>query len=450
MESRATSQYAGAEKKITARSRRSGLRWALLRAMACGAFLAAMWAPSLALGQPTEQNNEGLNIIPLDITNNVTTAPALFVYIVGIVPKGSNSLQAGDWAYVTDLQGNVNITPSIPVTAPISLGLNVGTGTTTQMMLPKLDALRIYLSLGNGLLVQTNSQQGAAPSAPCGWCGTGSTENDNNFNTIFDWAELAWTGDGSVTTMGGNTTQVDMFGLPLLLALHGNNPTDGQPTIEYAGFMDKRPTIMNAYANLGAPWTSLLLFDINDARMRAVAPYHGIAMGVFPANQLQSYIDSVWTYYASHTMTVKHSCPQDNGQVHSYLAQQIAGNLIFSENGVAKFQFPKPNTLTVYQNEIAPDPLPTDALILCLARGVAAKLGGAFVRTNLLVNTNLDACRVSQFYVNDPITKYAQIFHQFGLYGLAYSFGYDDTCEQSSYITVQDPTALSISISTPP
>jgi hypothetical protein len=415
--------------------------------MSLGAFLACIWAPSLALG---EQNNEGLEIIPLNITNDVGGTRPLFVYIVGILPIASNTYQAGDWLYVSDLQGNVNITPSIPAAAPISLGINVGTDQSTQMKLPKLTAVRIYFSLGNGLLVQTNSQQGAAPSAPCGWCGAGNIENNNNFNTIFDWVELAWTGDGSVTTMGGNTTEVDMFGLPLLLALAGTDPVNNQPTIEYAGFRDKRPTILNAYTSLGAPWTSLLLSSIGGTRLRVVAPYHGIEMGVFPATELQSYIDAVWTFYASHTMTVMHSCGQDGGIVHSYTGQQSAGNLIFSENGIAKFQFPKPNTLTVYRNEIAPSPLPSDPLTLCLARGVAAKLGGAFVRTNLLVSSNLDACRVSQFYVNDPITKYAQIFHQFGLYGLAYSFGYDDTCEQSSYITVQNPTAVSISIATPP
>src|SRR5438034_107496 len=132
MESRVTSQCVGAQREITAGSRRSGLRRALVRTMSLGAFLACIWAPSLAPGQ-----------------------------------------------------------------------------------------------------------QGAAPSAPCGWCGAGNTENNNNFNTIFDWVELAWTGDGSVTTMGGNTTEVDMFGLPLLLALAGTDPVNNQPAIEYAGFRDK-------------------------------------------------------------------------------------------------------------------------------------------------------------------------------------------------------------------
>jgi hypothetical protein len=203
--------------------------------------------------------------------------------------------------------------------------------------------------------------------------------------------------------------------------------------------------MMSTYANLGAPWTSLMLFNNSGGRMRVVAPYHGIEMGVFPANELQSYIDAVWTFYASHTMPVRHSCGQDGGIVHSFTAQQSAGNLVFTENGIAKFQFPKPNTLTVYRNEIAPSPLPTDPLTLCLARGVALS-SVAFVRTNLLVNTNLDACQLSHFM---PTVRSSNMRNfSTSLASMAWlSFGYDDTCEQSSYITVQNPTAVSIEIS---
>src|SRR5437667_1830451 len=156
MESRTTSPCVRASREITTRRRQSGLRRALVRTMlSLAAFLAGIWIP---LGQlAADQNNEGLDVIPLNISNNVNGTPPLFVYIVGILPQSSNTFQAGDWLYVADLLGNVNITPSIPADAPISLGLNVGAGKTTQMMLPKLTAVRIYLSLGIGLLLQTNS-----------------------------------------------------------------------------------------------------------------------------------------------------------------------------------------------------------------------------------------------------------------------------------------------------
>ena len=112
----------------------------------------------------------------------------------------------------------------------------------------------------------------------------------------------------------------------------------------------------------------------------------------------------------------------------------------------ARFQFLQPTTLTVYQNEIHANPTPAPPLYNCLSGVVAATLGGAFIRTNLLLNTNLNACNTSQFYVGSPIQQYAQSFHAYGVNHLAYSFGYDDTCGQSSYINIDDPTGFSITV----
>jgi hypothetical protein len=169
-------------------------------------------------------------------------------------------------------------------------------------------------------------------------------------------------------------------------------------------------------------------------------------MKVFPADELDSYINQVWS---SSTLSVQltEACGQDGGVIHNYIGQNSGGNLVFSESGAAKFQFAKPSTFTVYTNEIKASPLPPDELTKCLAGQVARDLGAALVRTVLLANPALDACMVNQFYVNTPIQKYAQLFHQFGVGNRAYAFGYDDTCDQSSFITVDDPTAVDIAIS---
>jgi hypothetical protein len=432
-------------------SRYHRVRRVLLRAVSLGVFVACASIPNLAAAQ----NNEGLAVIPLNITNNVTSTPPLFAYIVGQLGAPSATLPAGTAVYVTDMQGDVAITPSIPATAPMSLGLDVGIGTSISMMLPQLTGMRIYLSLGNGLLVQ-NNDMGTQPSAPCGWCGvppTGNTMNDANFNTIFDWAELTWgpkiAGPGHETNLGGGVTQVEMFGLPLYLTLAGTNPAGMDSITVNAGFTQKRPTIMNAYAALGSPWTSLLLTNSSGTRVRVISPYNGIGMGVFPANELAPYISQVW---GSSTLLVHAStaCVQDGGLLHSFVAQNIGGNMVFSTTGIV-VQFPPPSTFTVYTNGIAASAsvpeTPIPGLAPCLAGVVAAKLGGALVRTVVLANPDLDACMVNQFYLNAPVQQYAQLFHQFGVGNLAYPFGYDDTCNQSSYITVDNPTAVDITIS---
>jgi hypothetical protein len=151
MESHTASHSVTVQGVVTTSKRGRGLWRALVRPTLLGMFLACM-----ALGQAAaQQNNEGLAIIPLKITNNVTNTGALFVYIHGILAADSNSIPAGKAVFVTDVQGDVSITPSIPVDAPISLGVNVGTGKSISMMMPKLVG---YVSLGNGQLVQTNRQ----------------------------------------------------------------------------------------------------------------------------------------------------------------------------------------------------------------------------------------------------------------------------------------------------
>ena len=74
------------------------------------------------------------------------------------------------------------------------------------MMLPKLSALRIYISSGQGLRVCCNSAVGTPPGEPIGWSST-----EPNYNT-FDWVELNWDNGGNVglghkTRLGGNTTE---------------------------------------------------------------------------------------------------------------------------------------------------------------------------------------------------------------------------------------------------
>jgi hypothetical protein len=449
MENRITSQRVSVLGEIASGNRWSGLRRRLVRAISVAAFVACTSIPCLAEAQ---QNNEGLDIVPLNIANNLPGSRLLFVYIIGQLGTNSVSYPAGTAVYVTDLQGNVSITPSIPATRPISLGLNVGDAKSIPMMLPKLIGIRVYLSLSSGLLVHTNSSQGAPPSAPCGWCGTGNPEDATNFSTIFEFAELTWVdkngGLGHETNLGGNVTEVDLFGEPLHLTLQGNDPANPGifPVVVDAGFTQTRPTIMSAYANLGSPWTSLLLQNDSGNNLRVVAPYHGIEMGIFPADQLDSYITGVWSS-STLLVDVTAACGQDGGMIHRYVGQNSGGNLVFSEGGVHKFQFPNPPTLAVYRNEIEASPLPSDALTACLARVVAAKLGGALVRSVLLANPILDACRPNQFYLNAPVTKYAQLFHQFGIGNFASAFGYDDTCDQSSFITVDNPTAVNIAIS---
>jgi hypothetical protein len=382
----------------------------------------------------------------LQIVNNYNTAQNLFVYIHGLVAHSTPNIPAGSMVYVSNVNGDITIMPVIqPQGTYQSLALNLGAGQSTTIMFPKLNAARVYISSGRGLLVCCNSAVGTPPSEPIGWSST-----EPNYDIPFDWAELNWDDSGNAglghkTRLGGNVTQVDMFGLPLLLTLKGKSTVVDQPATANAGFTRRFQKMMTAYQALGAPWTQLLV-NSGGAPLRVIAPYHGIANGVFPSNALDAYIGQVFSFYQSNSLTAQASCGQDGGILHTFSGSTSGGALVFSEGGTARFQFSQPTTLAVYQNEIHASPTPTSPLYNCLSGVVGAKLGAAFIRTNLLLSTNLDACSISQFYVGSPIQQYARIFHAYAVNHLAYSFGYDDTCGQSSYINIDDPTGFSITV----
>jgi hypothetical protein len=414
---------------------RVGLQRRLMRAMSLAAFLAGIWLPSLAVGAV---NNEGLQLVPFTINVDSINPLHVFVYVKGEVAQQSVSLPPGTVVYVSNLQGDVAVTPVITAG---SLALDLGTAPKTRMMIPKLRGMRAYFSIGNPLLV-SSSQIGVDPDIlGGGWTPTGA-----NYNTIFDWAELDWQNEGAnpfghKTRFGGNVTQVDQFGFPMFLQIAGTDPATNKPVILNAGVDNTLSTIMGAYMALGAPWTNLVVTS-GASLFRVLAPYHGITLGTFPSTFLDTYINSVWSHYMTNTMFA-------HAENSNYTGSTATGNLVFSENGVPKFQFTMPNTLTVFQNEIYSKTvtlLSTEPRTRDKAGVVAADLGGAFMRTVLLVNPDLEACQVNQFYANAPANLYAKLWHQYQFNQKAYAFGYDDTCAQSSYIVATDPTDVSMTL----
>jgi hypothetical protein len=401
-----------------------------MRALAAAAFAAAI----LSTTSPALGNNVGVRTMPFVVTNHTGHPGTLFIYITGLVPSQGNKA-----FYVSSVNGDVTIVPKADPPG-VSLALDLGTAEVTNLQLPQLTAMRIYFSLAAPLLVNAPAA-GAPPSAPAGW-----VTADPNFGTIFDWAEFTWNNDppgtGFQTTIGGNATQVDMFGMAMLIVENGSDDA-GHPVTRMSGFSQGRAR-RQIFRNLKArrPWRRLVVMGA-DRRfpLRVVAPYHGIDLGVFPPNFLQPYINRVWRKYTNKTIVAQTQNRTYNGSVGA------SGALVFNEVGGPdpSFMFEKPTTYHAFQNELPaiPNP-PTPAGDR--ARAIGALLSGALMRTNLLQFNNLNACRVGQFYRRGRVNVFAKIFHRFGLDHKAYSFGFDDTCDQSSFIQVHDPTSLGITL----
>jgi hypothetical protein len=159
------------------RTYRIGLRRAVMRVLSLSVVVISAWIPSLAFAN----NNVGLKVIPFHITNNLNRMEDLYVWIRGVTNSTTASIPINSQVYVTNAQGDVAINPAVPANTPTSFSINVGPGKDVDLMLPKLSGVRIYFSLGAGLLTQNGGVAGAPFVTP-------DVENpgDPNFNTIFD------------------------------------------------------------------------------------------------------------------------------------------------------------------------------------------------------------------------------------------------------------------------
>jgi hypothetical protein len=337
----------------------------------------------------------------------------------------------------------------------------------TTIALPRLVSLRIYLSFGEQLFT-TTSANGVSVS-PSGWSPEDPVQG-GNYPKLWDYFELTWTRDNPTTTsLGANLTQLDFFGLALQLDNYGYKPDLKTPEHLKSGFEgNARSTILKAIKGLPGPWSKLVLPELNPAfpgiPVRIFCPYHGMELHLFPENQLETYIDRVWTYYASNKLLVRVSGGDYTGLVHSdgpnkdlFVFEPPTGS------GLKPVMIKNPNTnrrigfvsgsKDVYECQIqldvvGPEPLSADA------RDIARDLGAGFLRSTLgqgVVNgVNLDVLplcdQIGQYYSHEPINMYAAILHKQAIGQKAYAFGYDDVCEQSSVGITKNPTKLVLTV----
>jgi hypothetical protein len=372
-----------------------------------------------------EVSNVSLPTIPFKLKNKSKLKKDLYVYIVGMT--GST------WVHVTNASGAYEAFTE--QTTPVPFGFNVGKDKKVNLVLPQLQAMRIYFSFGKPLMLTVSPAN--VPGVPAGW-----SSGDPNYKTIFDWTEFTWVPDGANSTLGGNATQVDMFGFATQIRLAGVEGDFTTPVVKKSGFR-KANSRLKIFEDLYAakrPWKKLIVGK-KKKPLRVIAPYHGMISGVFPANQLQKYINKVWSKYETKTMT---AAPQNV----PYTGKVVNGLLVFTQDGnpSVSFSFPKPTSQQAYEGAILPDPIPSDTLVEQQARAIGALLQGAFMRTTLAKNGDLDACKRKQFYKNKPVNEYAKAIHKPAIKKLAYAFGFDDTCSQSSYIGVHNPTSILIKI----
>ena len=402
----------------------------------------------------SNRNNRGLETIPFQIVNQSGLDTKLYVWIQGIIPDRTPA----EYVYVNDLNGNVADTPKNSEKTTFSIALPAK---ETTIALPRLVSLRVYLSFGDQLFTNTSAE--GNPTSPSGWS-PGDPLQGGNYGKLWDYFELTWTRDSpTATSLGANLTQLDFFGLPLQLDNYGYEPDLTTPVHLKTGFEgDARSIILKTIKGLPEPWSKLIVSDLNPAfpgiPLQIFCPYHGMELNLFPKNQLETYIDRVWTYYAGKKLLVKVSGGDYTGLVHSDGPNK--GLFVFEPpTGKEPVMIKNPNTNSrpgfvsdskdVYECQVQLDVVGSDPLSAD-ARDIARDLGAGFLRSTLGQGVNLDALplcdQVGQYYAHEPINLYAATLHKNAILQKAYAYGYDDVCEQSSVGITKNPTRLMLTV----
>jgi beta-galactosidase len=309
------------------------------------------------------------------------------------------------------------------------------------LKLPPLNGGRIYVSLGAPMYIPV------VAGNPLGYAGPNPLNtSDPNSNTHYDWYEFDW--GGTTDALFINTTQVDDFGLPLTLDVWGSNNTFHQQTgiTESIAALDQE-YIAQTPAIFQAPQSGIAAVS----PLRIWAPAHmTFSSGGANGHYLDSYVNAVWTQYASTPLTVFL-----NNNSHEYTGTTSGTTFNFTEVDLHNGAYAGPQTYSINKPS-------TQDLLLCSGSMAFADstLTGQEVSVTLALEAQFCAAfnrhvmdnyagwtLVPDYYQSTPANYYAAFWHAHSIGGLSYGFAYDDVDNQSSSIVGAHPEHMAFGIS---
>ncbi len=297
-----------------------------------------------------------------------------------------------------------------------------------SVTIPPINSARLMLSVGTPMYIRVNQDI----NGNIGYAGA-NIENptDPNIDVTFDFMEMAIVPD---TGFYGNTTRVDQFGFPVKLRLQGLGGFD-----QTVGETATRASLFSAWAS-AVPAQFQSLAQAPYSPYRIIAPAHAtFNAGKANANYLDSYIQGLWTKYASQTLTF-------TDQQGTFTGHVVGG----------KFQF------TDGQGTYTIQRAPTTAEAL-LGSGVLNDATGQTPGTagydkQLQIQAQLCAAinrhivedpahwYTPSFFYATPSNSYSKFWHDHSLNGLSYGFAYDDVGGFSSSLHTAAPTIATVTV----
>ena len=291
-----------------------------------------------------------------------------------------------------------------------------------QFTVPVITSARIYLSVGSPMFLQS------AGNPVSGYVGA-SVDNpsDPNADVYFDFVEM----NIDPNAFNGNTTRVDMFGLPLQLRLQGQGGFD-----QTVGETESRAALFQEYAaQVPSQFQALVR-----APYRIVAPAHGnFGSGGANASYMDAYIQQIWNQYTNSTLTFTDGQGTFSGHV-------VNGQFQFTDGQGTYYINAKPTTAMVLADDGVFNDATNAAAGVPTAKQlqIQAQLGAALnrhVAENPALWTNS-----ANYYKSGPANYYAQFWHAHSINGLSYGFSYDDVNGNSTLLGAANPSVATILI----
>ena len=269
---------------------------------------------------------------------------------------------------------------------------------------PTVGGGRIYISCPEPMYVQFPDPNN--PGDPC---------ND----VYYDWFEYTY--GYNTLQFGGNTTQVDIFGIPISARVYQVAGTGVAKTYDDSCGITgmARDSIMARFNRMSAPFQGCI------KPCRVVAPRSSAQFGTGGAyvDYMKPYIDSLWTLWST-TQCVFNN----HGQIFTIDVNAATGILTFG--GAGSGTMTKPSTQEVWSNTGTRFPgYAGAAFSAALCRGVARNGAWWYDSTT--------------YYKKSAYkSEFAEILHDISINHKAYGFGYDDNNNQSSVLIIGNPKPL--------
>ncbi len=297
-----------------------------------------------------------------------------------------------------------------------------------SVTIPPINSARLMLSVGSPMYIQVNQDV----NGNIGYAGANiDNPSDPNINVTFDFMEMA-----IVPTTGfyGNTTRVDQFGFPVTLRLQGLGSYD-----QTVGETATRASLISAWSS-AVPAQFQSLAQAPYSPYRIIAPAHAtFAAGQANAHYLDSYIQGLWTKYASQTLTF-------TDQQGTFTGHVVNGQFQFSD-GQGTYTIARAPTT---QEALLGNGVLNDATGQTPGTAgydkqlqIQAQMCAAINRH--IVENPAQWSTPSAFYVS-PANSYSKFWHDHSLNGLAYGFAYDDVGGFSSSLHTAAPTIATVTV----